>query len=353
MGNADGGVAPLCLESLGGLTVAREGQGLLQDFGGISGIDHDATGTWYLLSDDRSARAPARVYTAAIDVDASGVRSVRLTGLVPLLQANGQPYPNVLQGGEVPDPEALRLDPVDGDLLWSSEGSRAMGLSPFVRRAARDGRFVGEVPLPPNLRAQGDAQQGVRDNLAIEGLAFTADGASLWVAMEAPLLQDGPVPTVSHGGYARFTRLDRTGRVLGQYAYPLDAIPKPPAPGFQRADNGVSDVLVNESGTLLVVERSGREVDEGHFEFSVRLFEARVDGATDVSRLASLQGAEFQPMVKRLVLDLDRAGLHADNVEAAAWGPRLPDGRATLLLASDDNFHPLQANRFLAFGVCR
>lgn len=345
---------PLCLSYLGGATLAREAQGPLQHFGGISGMDRDAaTGTWYLLSDDRSARAPARFYTAAIDLDASGLHGVRITGVVPLRQPDGSVYPNARQGGEVPDPEALRIDPANGELLWSSEGDRRLGLSPFVRRATREGRYVAEVPLPPQLLVHKEAELGARDNLTIEGLAFSADAASLWVSMEAPLYEDGPVPTLQQGGYTRFTRLDREGRLLAQYAYPLDAIALPPSGGQLRADNGVSDILATATGTLLVVERSGREVEDGAFQFAIRLYEASVGDATDVSRVASLQGASFKPMHKRLVLDLAKAGIETDNIEAAAWGPRLPDGRATLLLASDDNFHPRQANRFIALQGCK
>jgi hypothetical protein len=84
----------------------------------------------------------------------------------------------------------------------------------------------------------------------------------------------------------------------------------------------------------------------------VRIYEARVDDATDVGRTAALAGARFTPMQKCLVIDLSTAGIgDTDNIEAAAWGPRLPNGNATLLLVSDDNFHPAQANRFLAFEL--
>lgn len=346
-------VAPaFTLRYLGGATLAREPQGNLQHVGGFSGIDRDAaSGVWYLLSDDRSVRAPARFYTAAIDLDATGIHSIRITAAVPLRQADGSVFPGSQQG-EVPDPEALRIDPVGGALVWSSEGDRKRGLSPFVRRATRDGRFIAELPLPENLRVHPEAERGGRDNLGIEGIAFTPDAASLWVAMEAPLYEDGPVPTLQQGGFVRFTRLDRQGRVRGQYAYPLDPIPLPPTGGRRRADNGVSEILATNAGTLLVVERSGREVEEGNFQFAIRLYEASVGDATDVSRTTSLRGANFAAMRKRLVLDLASAGIgDTDNIEGAAWGPRLPGGNATLLLVSDDNFHPRQVNRFLAFEV--
>jgi hypothetical protein len=347
--------ASIALRFLGSATVARQPEGTLRDFGGISGIDRDAaTGVWYLLSDDRSARAPARFYTADIDLDASGIRSIRVTGVVPLRQADGSVFPGQKQGGDVPDPEALRIDPLGGELVWSSEGDRKLGLNPFVRRASREGRFVAELPLPENLRVHPEAERGVRDNLAIEGLAFTLDASSLWVSMEAPLYEDGPVPSLQQGGFARFTKVDRQGRVLGQYAYPVEPIPLPPSGGRRRADNGVSEILSTDAGTLLVVERSGREMEEGAaFRFAIRLYEASAADATDVSRTASLQGGGFIAMRKRLVLDLSAAGIDTDNIEGAAWGPRLPNGNATLLLVSDDNFHPQQVNQFLAFEVQR
>jgi hypothetical protein len=37
-------------------------------------------------------------------------------------------------------------------------------------------------------------------------------------------------------------------------------------------------------------------------------------------------------------------GLPADNWEGMSWGPTLADGRASLLLVTDDNFNPFQSN---------
>lgn len=341
------------LRHLGTTVVQRQPSGHLAQFGGISGMDYDPMrGVWYLLSDDRSEFAPARFYTAMIPVDESGIGPVDVTGVVTIEGLDGAPLPNETTGGDVPDPEALRVDPRGGSLFWSSEGSRNLGLDAFVREARRDGRFVSTLPLPGGLHIHRDVERGPRHNRSLEGIAFTPDGSALWLAMETPLYEDGPLPSMTAGALTRFTKVDRQGKVLAQFAYPLDPIPVAAVGGRQRADNGVSEILSIDDSTLLVVERAGHEVEEMVFKFSVRIYEANFAMATDVAALPSLAEASVVPMAKRLILDLNRSGLgEIDNIEAAAWGPRLRNGHRTLVIASDDNFSPRQMNQFMAFEV--
>jgi hypothetical protein len=343
------------LRFIGALDLVRGAGAVPPHFGGISGLDHDPrSGAWYLLSDDRSERAPARVYTARLDLDGSALKSLRLDGgYITLLQRDGTPYPPRGAAGEAADPEALRLDPLTGMLTWASEGDFAKGLGTFVRHAGPAGRFMGEVPLPRSLGFDAAGRSGGRDNLTVEGLAYSADGRELWVAMESALVQDGPVASLAQPALARVSRLSRSGGLLAQYAYRVEAIPIAPSGGRRRADNGISDVLaLGRAGQLLVVERAGREVDEGVFKFTVRLYLASADGATDIGAVASLQGAAFTPMAKTLLLDLAALNIgEIDNIEAAAWGPRLANGHATLVLVSDDNFSPRQKTQVLAFEV--
>lgn len=47
------------------------------------------------------------------------------------------------------------------------------------------------------------------------------------------------------------------------------------------------------------------------------------------------------PMDKRLLIDLEVAEVHPDNVESITWGPDFPDGSASLVLAADANFSSL------------
>jgi hypothetical protein len=84
----------------------------------------------------------------------------------------------------------------------------------------------------------------------------------------------------------------------------------------------------------------------------IRIYLVDISGATDISDIDSLQGAEFTPVSKTLVLNLDDAGLeHVDNIEAITWGPTLENGNASIVLVSDNNFSEEQVTQFLAFEV--
>ena len=113
--------------------------------------------------------------------------------------------------------------------------------------------------------------------------------------------------------------------------------------------------------TLLALERGFVENQENpaRSRNTIRLFKITVTGATDVSSLDSLKGhTEVIPVTKTLLLDLSNVeGLSPelapslDNFEGLAFGPRLPDGRASLILVSDDNFSAAQRTWFLLFAI--
>ncbi|MBO9543505.1 MAG: esterase-like activity of phytase family protein [Caulobacter sp.] len=279
-------------------------------FGGVSGIDYDQrTGEWLMISDDRSDKA--RFFVGRLDD--KGLRLTRHVRLRP-------------EVGERPDAEALRIDPLTGDLLWTTEGDAPHGFDPMVRRMGRDGAPKETIPTPFSFR------DGARPNLTYEGLSFSPDGKWLWLSMEAPRVQDGPVSSVAAGGLTWITKLDRLGKVVARYAYRLDPIQAAPA---KRGDNGISEILALDDRRLLVLERSGVEDAAGRFTYHCRLY------VVDVRR----------PSEKRLVLNFDRlAGVPTANLEAMAWGP-LRNGRRTLVLMSDDNFDPAAPTRIVLLGL--
>jgi len=71
-----------------------------------------------------------------------------------------------------------------------------------------------------------------------------------------------------------------------------------------------------------------------------------------VNGIDTLTGAEYTAVSKSLVLNLNEAGLpRVDNIEGITWGPTLPNGNATLMLVSDNNFNLEQVTQFLLFEV--
>jgi hypothetical protein len=334
---------------------------LKQDFrgtlaGGFSGIDYEPrSGAWVVVTDDRSATGPARYYTLSMRLGAASFDSVELTGVTTLLDKGGKPYPNLAGAeagrGTVPDIESIRIDPADGTLWYSSEGERKLNMHPFLRHARRDGMLLETLPLPDMFRFDRTREWGPRNNLSFEGLAFAPDGKSLWLALESPLYQDGPVPTPKAGALSRITQFDRDGRMLRQFAYPVDAIPAEPGPG-RPCDTGISEILALDGERLLVLERAAVQSADGKYTNYIRLYETDARGASDTRSTPALTGASITPARKRLVLDLSTLNLSMlDNLEGLSWGPLLPNGHRTLMLVSDDNFSATQVTQFLLFEV--
>lgn len=307
-------------------------------FGGISGIDYDADNEiWYLVSDDRSDVHPARFYTGSIAYDDNGFTDVSIESMVPLLQDDGSVFPNRDEGGLVVDPEAIRKDPNGDQLWWTSEGGYDLGLDPFVAISNPDGTLESIITLPAPYKTEYPEESGPRDNHNFEGLTFSSDGETLWIGMEHPLYQDGPIPSPDNNAYVRLINIDRSGNILREFAVELDPIDAPD--DSQYWSMGMSEILMLDENRLLAVARTTIADSEWEFENYIRLWELDITDATDIHGVESLMDAEFTPVSRRLVIDLNDAGLYPiDNIEAIAFGPNLPNGNRALVLANDNNF---------------
>jgi hypothetical protein len=324
--------------------------------GGLSGLDQDPrTGTWYFISDDRLRYNPARFYTGRLDINpATGAfTGVNLTGVTTLLGPDDKPYP----GYGLPrsaDPETIRFDRKTRRLLWGHEGDRPEETNPtipvsdlFVRWTDPTGLHLGELPVPANLKMT-DTTKGPRRNFGFEGLTSTENTIS--AIAEGPRYEDGPPPTVEHGAPARLTVWNRNGRVLRQYAYPIDPLPTAPIPAGGHSDSGVSEILAIDDDRYLALERSWIE----GVNYRVKLYEISLRGATNVLDRDSLATRPpYRPVTKRLVADLNTtlAPSPVQNLEGLAWGPRLDNGECTLVIGSDDNFDTRETTQFLAFAA--
>lgn len=321
--------------------------------GGLSGISYDPDAQlYYIVSDDRSSQNPARFYTARIELSDNGIGGVEFVSTHPWLDRNGQPFAPLDSAARrpvvPPDPEGIAFDTRRQLLYWSSEGERLVDdpkppalLDPWVRIATLDGGYVREFALPPMLRMSTD-QAGPRQNRGLEGLTLTPSGNYLWAAMEGPGYRDGEPPAEGAGALTRVTRFDVESRLAtAQYAYPLDAVTAGPG-----GDNGLTDLVALDDENFLAIERGyGTHV-------AVRVYRVSVGDAEDVMARPSLTWPPVRTMTKTLVADLTPAVHPLDNLEGITLGPKLPDGRQSLVMVSDNNFNPeQQITQFLAFAL--
>lgn len=334
--------------------------------GGLSGIDyHD--GIYYLVSDDNGNETDAfqgqpRAYTATIEFDNTGIDSVVITDIISLKD-------KVSASGSVPfapgnvDPEAMRLDPKSGNLIWVNEGQIKNGLPPGIREVSPNGDLIRTFPLPDMFKLDPSGEKGPRHNVVFEGLSFSFEGQGFWVSMEGPIIQDGEEAgfedSLSPIRISLFSR--NSGALVKQFAYELDSVVYREGADSKFHVNGVVDILEYADHQFLVLERSyvAGQADGGN---DVKLYKVDASNASDVFKNSALKGASYKVAKKSLLLDFNDIrhlltkvdGVHTvDNLEGITFGPVLPNGNPSLVVVGDNNFSAFaeQLNQFLVFEV--
>lgn len=320
------------------------------DAGGLSGAYFDSeTNRLYAVSDDRQ-----RPRVVGFDLTVAPAVTLTRSEVVPLEPPTQQ---------RTLDAEGIA--PAPGNHWFvSSEGDPTVGFQPVagIHEYSRDGRFVRSLPLPhAYFGAEGDDSSGMRLNLSLEALSTSPDRNWLFAAMESSLLQDGPMGDFTRGAVVRILAYDLRDRAAAprEYAYVTDAMRRPTTWAAADGDAGVVDVLALSPRDLLVLERGyivEAEAPAPRRENTIRIYRVTLDRAAEITGRASLtREPPASVLRKRLVLDLAtvsgqlRERLRGlENFEAMTFGPRLPDGSATVLLLSDDNFSPGQVTALVA-----
>ncbi|MBD2448882.1 phytase [Nostoc sp. FACHB-152] len=322
--------------------------------GGLSGIAYDAANNrYYAISDDRSQNGPARFYTFR-DGTPTGLA---FTNVTALKDSNGNFFAPLSV-----DPEDIALTN-KGTVFITSEGevnpNAGRVTDPFIKEFSLTGEELRSLPVPKKFLpvvedTNGTQTSGVRNNLAFESLTITPDQKTLFTATENALFQDGATTTTTTGTRSRILQYNLvSGQPEKEYLYITDpSITPNPATGF--SDNGLVDLLaIDNRGTLLALERSFA-VGVGN---TIKIYEISLQGATDISTIDSLESlsaeelAAIQPAQKRLVVNLNDLNITTDNIEGLDFGPKLADGRQSIVLVSDNNFNQAQFTQILALGA--
>ena len=275
---------------------------------------------------DNIGTTPARIYDITL-------KRPSVTGVTVLTRPDGTPY----TGADF-DGEGLVVERGGKNVLSTSERE------PSIRRfRLSDGREIGSLPVPARFQVTpaGEAQV----NQTFEALAASPDHKVLYAGMEGALSGDNDPDSRRIIRYEN----ERSFSPAAQYAYRTD-------PGL-----GLVELLSLGGDTLIALER-GFTAGVGN---TVRLYQVSTLGAPDVTNVASLSTLTDPRawLGKQLLADIvncPSAGATArqpqpnpllDNIEGAALGRTLPDGRRIVHLISDDNGSATQITRLYTFAV--
>ncbi len=315
--------------------------------GGLSGIDY-ANGQFYMVVDD--SKNP-RFLTANISINQDTISAIKFTDVVFLNDTTQTFYTeNAL------DLESIFVDEQTNEINFISEGSIRYKKNPLVFSTDIKGNLKRKYEVPSMFYAKSDAKPV--HNATFEGSSKSVDQKGFWVAMEAPLQIDGVEATFKKtNSPIRITYYDKqSGKATKQFAYQLENITKKPKEKFNV--NGVTALLEYEKNHFFVIERTYLS-GYGSYGNIIRIFNVVIDDeTTNVLNINSLKDTKYTPVKKELILNLadiqeNLTDKIIDNIEGITFGPKLSNGKQSIIIISDDNFnkYDTQINQFILFEV--
>jgi hypothetical protein len=222
-------------------------------------------------------------------------------------------------------------------------------INPFINEYSKDGSYLSALPVDKKFLPTKDLSSGVRDNRAFENITITPDGKTLFAANEDTLFQDGDAAYIGRTGTIRFIEYNlKSGKAVKEFLYEIDAIEDKPNLDAADPTNSVADILaLDNNGTFLVLERYYD--DDGYN--TDKLFLAKTAGLDDVMGEFSIKGKSFSKAEKTLLYDFATIPTSKDDFEGLAFGPKLADGRQSLIVVSDNDFEDIMDTQIFLFAV--
>lgn len=310
--------------------------------GGLSGLYFDSSRQILsAVSDDRGNINEPRIYQFQVSIQGKDLKvdpkDVIILSVNQSESAHQSTKSSSRMFSPVLDLEGISMTPW-GDFLLINEGdmNRKPRVPPQVFAVKVDGTIGKSFEVPEAFLPEltGEQKKGVQNNLAFEGLAANPNGKDWLVATEGPLKQDG-------GKFHRWIQYSMSEawvlKPSKEFRYPN--VTTSEGMEFQK---GISEIHFLDEHQVLVLERALQLGPQG-MAFSIQIY------------LSDLRQADKNQMLPRKpVLDLatlkDKIG-KLENFEGMTLGPRLSDGRRSLILVSDDNFMRDQRTQFLLIAI--
>lgn len=334
-----------------------------------SGIDYLGADNLFIACNDRgpsdgAARYHCRLQLLRIDIDPTNATkvSVKLQRTVTLRDQQGEALTGHLDNlANRFDPEAVRVG-ASGLIYIADEYAPAIDVFEPLTSHAKHITRTKRLSVPEKFRAQKQAlrpamelpphvSQGRQPNRGFESLTFLSDHRTVVACTQSPLIQDGalsPAPDLKRvGTNVRLLLLNTDSCTSVEHVYTLDS-PK----------HGISEILADTDGSLLVLERDGEGGTKARFR---ALYRADLAGATDVSDVTALPSTTLPKDIvavrKSMLIDFLNPEFNLmgkempEKIEGIAFGPSLKDGRRTLIVSSDNDLKPATPTLIWVFAL--
>ena len=289
--------------------------------GNYSGITHIADDRYALISDKQDADGWTEVSISFLP-----------SGDIDRMQFVAQHY-NVETRGKARDSEGIAYVPGSGFFVSAESDQQILELS-------EEGKPTGRGLSIPTYYSTSN----IFPNYGFEALTYHADTGILWTTTEQGLRSDVEAPSTHKAPMPTLLRLQSFGpnqQPLKQYAYKTDA------PETKRTSHlfafGVPELLAFDDTTLIVMEREVNIPPKyNHAQCNIRLFSVNPHPSQAITETSiPLREMDANSFLQKKLLYTFSTGIRIlgkksfANYEGMCLGPKLTDGRQTILLIAD------------------
>ncbi len=300
---------------------------------GLSGLTYLGGNQYYSVADNgvEIGLYPCTIALAADGLSVSSFSTVATNVAVKLPSTS--------------DLEACAYDPATGN-IWVADEAGAT-----IKEYTTNGVVVQTLSYPAILKnKRHDTNRG------FESLTISGDGLTMWTCTEEALTIDGDISAQGSGTLVRLVKFSRTTvnepfQLAAMYPYLTDGWHNPygleasgAAHGSGSGRRGVAALTALPDGSLLVLERECSSDTAGNdfwaklgAEFYYSIYRVSdFDSATDVKGSGYDVGLASVPAIRvdktRVIADFTCS---LENYEGMCLGPRLSNGKATILMVTD------------------
>lgn len=293
--------------------------------GNYSGITAVGDGV-YAIVDDKDQTDGFKLLTLSWDTARGKVKQASLT------QPEGMTERRNNQTGIYRDCEGIAYFPEAQTLFVTGEADQR------ILEYSLEGRPTGrELAVP--------AQFGVDrivPNLGFEALSYNAVQRRFWTTTEATLKADGPCATAANPeviNHLRLLSFDDELQPSSSYIYAMEPVTARKNKG--QIVHGVPSLIALDDGRLLVMEREAYVARKRLGSFvRIKLFLVDPSQTAPTALDTPMTQVKGEQVLKKTLVGsfttrLRLGKLNLANYEGMCLGPKLPDGRQTLLLIAD------------------